>query len=303
MGFSMDAKDGLQKLFWEFHDQHPGMELRDIASHLEVSEAVLLSSFLGAGAWEISAKPSEILTLLLQQPHAFTCHTRVPFAQMETRLTPKANLQVVGANEITLSQDNARFHFATENWAYVYFLEEESHAGWIRSLQFFDCNGCATLKIFLNDGDASFHQEIKKRFCNTRAVFISDLKPIPNGRGFQFDKHAMTAVTPFTCSGILSRILEQQLTLHAFIRNPGFHHEHVGLLSQVFKRGPWIYALGPDLEIRIQFKQFGAAYILKNKQRLDLEYYDKTGEFMVGFFMDNPHETKIWEDLLNQIPR
>jgi len=299
----MNPKDALQILFWEFHEQHPGMEVRDIAVNLDLPEAVLLSSFLGQGAWELYNDPCEILTLLLAQPHPFICHTRMPHAQMETQITKGAVLKTTDENALILEQANAHFHFSTGTWAHTYFLEEETHAGWIRSIQFFNQDGFSTLKIFLDESPATLDETIKTRFCKTDAVFLEHLTLTPLGNTFQFDKDKFTAVTPFTCSGILTRVVESGLSLHAYIRNPGTHHEHVGSLSQVFKRGPWIHALGTGLEIKVQFKQFGTAYIVKNNQRFDLEYYDKTGDFMVGFFVDTPGEQEIWKDFLKNIPR
>lgn len=299
----MNPKEQLQKMFWDFHEAHPGMEVRDIANDLDVPEAVLVSSFLGEGAVALQVKPKEMIHHLLQSGLAFTSHTRMPHSEIETQMTSSATLAKGEPGEIILQQSNAKILFLISAWAHAFFLEEETNDGWVKSIQFFDGDGTSTLKLFLQDIASEKIEQMKNAFLDETAVFLENIGPLRSPPTFRFNKEIHTAVTPFTCSGILNQCLEKTLSLQMTLRNPGTIHEHRGSLNQVFKRGPWIHALGPGLSLKVRFNQFGSAYIVKKNQRLDLEYYDKTGEFMVGFSCDDPTADNDWNDLLKHIPR
>lgn len=137
----------LEQRWTSLKESDPHLKIRDAATRLSVSEATLLSLLLGKGARRLRCEPQTLLACL--DPFgSLMALTRNHSVVLECH-GPYRGLNVQGNVGLMTGAIDLRIDFSP--WAQA-FAEEKDHAGRrLRSVQFFDVNGVAIHKLYLED--------------------------------------------------------------------------------------------------------------------------------------------------------
>lgn len=130
-------------------EENPGKYARDIAALMHMSEAQLTSARVGHDAWRLQGEVRDILAAL-ENVGDVKCICRNEYAVHEQvgRLT---NQHLSGHAGLVLNPRALDLRLFLTQWDSVFHISETHARGERQSIQFFDRQGDATLKIYSTD--------------------------------------------------------------------------------------------------------------------------------------------------------
>ena len=295
----------LKKAFFRFHEDHPGMPLRDAAHRLDTTEAQLLTCFYGDGVTRLKNDWDRIFSFIpeLGQIH-IEVRTECGIFESDTHdLTFDAKTKCFHTDNLKLLIHPPNFtHVFLVNEAYADDTEEQS-------LQFFNQHGSALCKVFLRqDGSFKKLKDFSQSLIHEYQEEISVL-PIPRERPDKdidhipdindlFNYYLFLWKNQFTptqairwmgekkakpCSihqvdSMAEKLVSSKTDLEFWIENNGTFLYQKQTIQKAYPRGPWYYFQGQNLLVRIRHLALGSAFIVKNS----LQFYDKMGDTILG---------------------
>lgn len=157
--FMDPAIENLREQLEKLKSARPLIPLFDAAKELNSNEAELLSFRLGKGTVLLRPDFAEILEKIRLLGEVWIlCRNEDCILEIKSRL-PKP--QWTGEGLLNLEGEDFEFHFSTESWKAVFSVE----SGEERSVEFFDLQGQAILKILLSDAaDKEKFKELTDEF-------------------------------------------------------------------------------------------------------------------------------------------
>jgi putative hemin transport protein len=147
----------------ELKEQHPGKYARDIAALMNISEAELTWARVGHDAWRLHGETREILGAL-EAVGQTNCICRNEYAvheQVGTFTTQHLN----GHAGLVLNPRALDLRLFLSQWASAFHITETTARGERQSIQFFDYQGDALLKVYTTDNtDVSAWGDLLSRF-------------------------------------------------------------------------------------------------------------------------------------------
>jgi len=323
-------QEDIKKRFFEFHEVHPGVPLREAAYELEIREAELLSCFIGDGARFLHHFFPKIL-------ESFCNWTPMQIeVRSENGIIQKDCTQLMFQKGAIQSEELTIYPYPAK-WKYAFAVNEGSGEEDIEGLQVFNDLGHAVFKLFLNDEiKARQYENDIQRFCS------KDAEPLDLGQSFraekkdkEFDPKIATEafakplvdsykiqhqneitptqhlrlyqaryVSPHAFEPVILKLQETKLPLYFWLENDGTLIEAQGIIEAAYPRGPWYYLQdkAKHLRIRARNKRLGSAWIAKrniagNVQET-LEYYDKTGDMILGISVNSTKNVTPWQNIV-----
>lgn len=174
-----EPKD-LKQAWAELRGEKPHLRIRDAAAALGVSEAELLATQTGETVTRLRPECAEILQELhaLGRVMALTRNDEI----VHERKGEYKNVEVMdghGKMGLAVNEDiDLRIFFA--NWHFAFAVTSESPRGTMRSFQFFDLDGAAVHKVFLQDDAhlAAYHALVEKYRSEDQSQTI-EVQPKP----------------------------------------------------------------------------------------------------------------------------
>lgn len=136
--------DGWRRL----REEQPQLRARDLAERLGVSEAELVASRCGDGVTRLDGPWAELIRALPELGRVMVL-TRNENCVHEKKGT-FANIDIGGAMGVVLDEA-IDLRLFLRHWVFGFAVREESRGRWLRSLQFFDGDGCAVHKVYLTE--------------------------------------------------------------------------------------------------------------------------------------------------------
>lgn len=147
----------------ELKEQNPGKYARDIAAMMGISEAELTSARVGQDAWRLHGEVREILSAL-EAVGETKCICRNEYAVHE-QVGSFTNQHLSGHAGLVLNPGALDLRLFLNQWAYVFHISEATARGERQSIQFFDHQGDALLKVYTTDNtDVSAWGDVLTRF-------------------------------------------------------------------------------------------------------------------------------------------
>lgn len=282
----------------ELKNSEPRVKIREAASRLGTSEATLLSLMLGQGVRRLRCEPGALLSRLepLGRLMALTRNDAV----VHERHGVYANVQVTGNVGLVANPDiDLRLDFSVWKAA---FAEEKVHAGKVlRSVQFFDAQGVAVHKVFLEDADetrARVWEDLVAEFLEgDQATFVAaprveKPRAEPLLEGFVdawgqlkdphhfhslLKRHRMTReqglkaaegtftrpVAPSSVEALLNQASESGVPIMVFVANRGCVQIHTGLVVHVKPLGTWRNVLDPDFNLHVDLEGLTQGWVVQ----------------------------------------
>lgn len=146
-----DEPFDLENAWTKLREENPHLRIREAAARLSVSEAELLVTQIGETVTRLESKCPEILQELhaLGRIMALTRNDEI----VHERKGEYKNVEIMsghGKMGLAVNEDiDLRIFFS--NWHFAFAVTSESSRGTIYSFQFFDRDGTAVHKVFLQD--------------------------------------------------------------------------------------------------------------------------------------------------------
>ncbi len=147
----------------ELKEQHPGKYARDIAALMNISEAELTWARVGYDAWRLHGEIREILGAL-EAVGETKCICRNEYAVHE-QVGSFTNQHLNGHAGLVLNPRALDLRLFLSQWASAFHITETTARGERQSIQFFDYQGDALLKVYTTDNtDVSAWGDLLSRF-------------------------------------------------------------------------------------------------------------------------------------------
>jgi len=216
----------------ELKEQHPGKYARDIAALMNISEAELTRARVGHDAWRLHGETREILGAL-EAVSETKCICRNEYAVHE-QVGTFTNQHLNGHAGLVLNPRALDLRLFLNQWASAFHITETTARGERQSIQFFDYQGDALLKVYTTDNtDVSAWGDLLSRFifADNPPLALKAADPTANvttadAATVDSEWRAMTDVHQFF--GLLKR--------HSLTRQQAFRLVSDDLACQVDKR-------------------------------------------------------------------
>ena len=133
----------------ELKEQHPGKYARDIAALMNISEAELTWARVGHDAWRLHGEIREMLGAL-EAVGETKCICRNEYAVHE-QVGTFTNQHLNGHAGLVLNPRALDLRLFLNQWASAFHITETTARGERQSIQFFDLQGDALLKVYITD--------------------------------------------------------------------------------------------------------------------------------------------------------
>ena len=147
----------------ELKEEHPGKYARDIAGLMHISEAELAFARVGHDAWRLRGEIREILAAL-ESVGETKCICRNEYAVHE-QVGAFTHQHLGGHAGLVLNPRALDLRLFLNQWASAFHISETTSRGERQSIQFFDHQGDALLKVYATDNtDVSAWGDVLTRF-------------------------------------------------------------------------------------------------------------------------------------------
>lgn len=133
----------------DLKQQHPGKYARDIAALMAISEAELARLRVGHDAWRLNGEVREIIAML-ETVGETKCICRNEYAVHE-QVGAFSHQQLGDHAGLVLNPRALDLRLFLHQWASMFHLSEASPRGQRQSIQFFDHQGDALLKVYTTE--------------------------------------------------------------------------------------------------------------------------------------------------------
>ncbi|MCT4713056.1 hemin-degrading factor [Enterobacteriaceae bacterium H11S18] len=213
----------------QLKQQHPKQYARDIAKRMNISEAELTHSRVGHDAWRLKGEAREILAALESVGETKSiCRNEYAVHEQVGRYE---NQHLEGHAGLVLNPRALDLRLFLNQWASAFHVREATARGERQSLQFFDHQGDALLKVYTTDNtDFSAWGQVLAKFifADNPALALqkaeeSVMSPAADARLVEEEWRSMNDVHQFF--GLLKR--------HRLTRQQAFHLVTDDLAQQV----------------------------------------------------------------------
>lgn len=133
----------------QLRQQHPKKYARDIAKLMNISEAELTHARVGHDAWRLKGEVRDILASLENVGEIKSiCRNEYAVHEQVGRFE---NQQLHGHAGLVLNPRALDLRLFLNQWAFAFHIREETARGERQSIQFFDHQGDALLKVYTTD--------------------------------------------------------------------------------------------------------------------------------------------------------
>jgi len=291
---------GLKEKWIAFRQQNPRTRIRDAARSLQVSEGQLVAACTGPQVIHLQnafpallqAMPALGRVMVLTRNESCVIERKGVFEDVRTE---SRHVGVVVGKDIDL-----RMFFS--KWVYGFAVQDDEALGFKRSLQVFDAQGHAVIKIYTVEGtnlDAwdqlvkDFSAEVQADGINVlpapaphvytdtvdAAAFLQDWSALKDTHDFfpMLMKYKVSRIKALeTAEGRFSRrvqhdavkiLLEQaaalELEIMVFVSNHGNIEIHTGTVHKIVEIPGWINVMDPDFNLHLKTDDIRQCWVVE----------------------------------------
>ncbi|KZN12708.1 hemin-degrading factor [Marinomonas sp. TW1] len=294
----------LQEKYAALKQDQPNMRQRDVATQLEMSEAEMVYEQLGVQSLYFNDDFANLLKDLPSLGYVMIL-LRNDFAVHE-RKGVYENVKVggpMGMGLIISSDNRIDLRLFLKRWKHGFAVQETLPNGSRFSLQFYDENGVAIQKLYLqessnveaymslvtkyrhsnqqvrlsivkrSEGVASEAQEIDQMalyqdWSNMTDVhqFVGLLKKYAVSRERAFDLVGEEYAQPFDIGKlkeVLITVADQQVPIMCFVGNKGGIQIHSGVIHSIVEKGDWLNILDPEFNLHLLMSGINRGWLIR----------------------------------------
>lgn len=292
----------LKARFNDLMQVEPNLRRRDAAERLNVAEAKLLEAQCGLKSVRLTNQFADIIRTFPRLGYIMTL-TRNASAVHE-RKGVYDNVSISGPMGLVITPDRKiDLRIIISRWDSGFAVAEKTAKGPRYSLQFFDVEGIAIQKIYLQaDSDLVAYQELVDKYCQIdspalslrsdpdlieyatdkevdQAALIKEWGEMRNVHQFfgLLKKHKVSRVQSFKLAGeplaqafnpnliepLLQDIAATDLSIMCFVGNRGNIQIHTGPINTIKTVGPWLNILDPEFNLHLLKDNIASAWLIR----------------------------------------
>ncbi len=286
---------------WEkLRSENKGVRIRDAAKKLGVSEATLLATTIGQGVTRLEGDWAELLlackglgkVMALTRSEGCVLEHKGSFQKIHVHgKSPQQIATVIGPIE-------QRVFF--KGWKFGFAVTQSTPRGTMESLQFFDLEGTAVMKIFLQEKSNrdAYHQIVetyrhstqspyleevafpKEEYADTidQEAFVKEWEQMKDTHDFfgMLKRHKLHRLEALNRIGakwayqvdnscvqtILNVASETKLPIMIFVGNKGNIQIHQGKVRTIRQMGNWINIMDPEFNMHLNEEVVDTAWVV-----------------------------------------
>lgn len=293
------TRPSLNKEWLAFHKENPRVRIRDAARQLNTTEAEIVASFAGNQVVRLNTDFKNLWKRMPELGYIMTL-TRNEHCVHERKGTFE-KVQIHHAHMGYVAGPDIDLRMFFKHWAFGFALSESSETGFKKSIQIFDHEGTAIIKVYIQDksNHAAFEQLVKD-FKAPEQSTILDLKPVeqpeyaddqvdseafqqswgklkdthdffPMMRKYKISRlHAMHIGGPFTrrvsnknAEKLLRDASASGLPIMVFTGNNGNVQIHTGPVKRIVEIPGWINVMDPEFNLHLRTEPIAESWVVK----------------------------------------
>lgn len=283
-----------------FRQENPRVRIRDAAKQMGTTEAELLAAFAGSSVMRLQSKFAELWKRMPELGYVMAL-TRNDNCVHER----KGVFEKVGVHNphvgIVLGEDiDMRMFF--DKWAFAFAVFENEEAAFKKSIQVFDHQGTAVVKVFLQENsDHEAFERLVRDFQETvqtgsLPVGPADAAPVYNDDAvdilaFRKDwselqdthdfypmlkKHNVSRLHAVRIAGeyarqvandqvkaLLQKASETETVIMVFVGNQGNIQIHTGAVKKIVEIPGWINVMDPAFNLHLKLDTIASSWVVK----------------------------------------
>lgn len=280
----------------------PKLRRRDAAEQLNVAEASLLEAQCGLRSVRLANRFADIISEFPSLGYIMTLTRNASAVHERKGIYDKVSIS--GPMGLVINKDRKiDLRIIISRWDSGFAVVEETAKGSRYSLQFFDVEGVAIQKIYLQEeSNLAAYEALVDKYCQIDSHALS-LKADPDVMEYASDKevdnaalvkewgemrnvhqffgllkkHKVSRVQSFRLVGaplaepfdpkqlesLLLNIAKTDLSIMCFVGNRGNIQIHTGSINQVKVVGPWLNILDPEFNLHLLQGKIDTAWLVR----------------------------------------
>ena len=278
--------------------QHPEKYARDIARLMNISEAELTHARVGHDAWRLKGEPRDILTALESVGETRSiCRNEYAVHEQVGRYE---NQYLEGHAGLVLNPRALDLRLFLNQWASAFHVREATARGERQSIQFFDRQGDALLKVYTTDNtDFSAWGQMLAKFIYAdnpslalKPAENAVMTPAPDAHQVEAEwrtmrdvhqffgllkRHQLTRQQAFrlvaddlalqvdntALEQVLQRALQDKNEIMIFVGNRGCVQIFTGVVEKIVPMDNWINIFNPEFTLHLRADAIAESWITR----------------------------------------
>jgi putative hemin transport protein len=283
-----------------FHQENPRIRIRDAARQLQTTEAEIIAAFAGSSVIRLENKFAELWKRMPELGYIMTLTRNESCVHERKGIFEKIGINSKHVGVVVGADIDMRMFF--ERWAFAFAVFDNEAAAFKKSLQVFDHQGTAVVKIFLQE--SSNHEAFEKLVrefsatlqMSSLAIRAADPAPVYNDDGvdipaFQNDwnalkdthdffpmlkKHNVSRLHALRIAGeyarqtandqvtaLLEKAAEKDLEIMVFVANHGNIQIHTGAVKKIVAIPGWINVMDAPFNLHLKLDDIASTWVVK----------------------------------------
>jgi putative hemin transport protein len=283
-----------------FRKEHPQVRIRDAAPQLQTTEAQILASFAGSSVLVLNKEFQDLLRRLPELGYVMALTRNESCVHERKGVFEEIALHGRHVGVVTGPDIDLRIFF--QHWAFALAVFSDEEAGFKDSLQVFDQQGVAVLKIFLQEqSDRGAFEKIVRDFSaeiqsSELAILPAPAPPVYNDEGVDLTSfrtdwselkdthdffpmlkrhnvsrlHAVRIAGDYTkqVSNDTVKLLLQQASaddweIMIFVANHGNIQIHTGPVKKILVIPGWINVMDPSFNLHLKLPDIHETWMVR----------------------------------------
>jgi len=283
-----------------FHSENPRVRIRDAARQLATTEAEILAAFAGSSVIRFESKFAELWKRMPELGYIMALTRNESCVHERKGVFDKVGINSRHVGVVVGTDIDMRMFF--ERWAFAFAVFDNEAAAFKKSIQVFDQQGTAVVKIFLqeNSNHEAF-ESLVREFEDTIQLPGLAIKPAEPAKVYNDDEvdvaafrqdwsalkdthdffpmlkkhnvsrlHALRIAGEFTrqvandqVKHLLQQAAEKEIEIMVFVANHGNIQIHTGPVKKIVEIPGWINVMDAAFNLHLKLDDIASTWVVK----------------------------------------
>ncbi|MBO9199170.1 MULTISPECIES: hemin-degrading factor [Niastella] len=283
-----------------FHKENPRIRIRDAARQLDTTEAEIIAAFAGSSVIRLESKLTELWKRLPELGYIMALTRNESCVHERKGVFEKVGINSKHVGIVVGPDIDMRMFF--DRWAFAFAVFDNEAAAFKKSIQVFDHQGTAVVKIFLQENsNHDAFEKLVREFEDTlqlSSLAIREPEPAPAYNDDQVDvaafqrdwselkdthdffpmlkKHQVSRLHALRIAGeyarqtandrvtaLLEKASEKELEIMVFVANQGNIQIHTGPVKKIVAIPGWINVMDPAFNLHLKLEDIASTWLVK----------------------------------------
>jgi putative hemin transport protein len=283
-----------------FHQENPRIRIRDAARQLQTTEAEIIAAFAGSSVIRLENKFTELWKRMPELGYIMALTRNESCVHERKGMFEKVGINSKHVGIVSGADIDMRMFF--ERWAFAFAVFDNEAAAFKRSIQVFDHQGTAVVKIFLqeNSNHDAFEKLVREFSATLQlsslavrsagpspvynddqvdvAAFRNDWSELKDTHDFfpMLKKHNVSRLHALRIAGeyarktandqviaLLEKASEKNLEIMVFVANHGNIQIHTGPVKKIVTIPGWINVMDAAFNLHLKLDDIASTWVVK----------------------------------------